>query len=59
MSGFAAMYGFADCFELDVVKGNGAGGLALLIVAAAIFIVALSSVMEKVMQKESFLQMAG
>jgi len=51
MSGFAAMYGFADCFELEVVKENGAGGLALLIVASSIFIVVLSSLVEKVMQK--------
>jgi len=53
MSGFAAMYGFADCLEMEFVDGLGtsATSIVLLIVAASIFIVALSSIMERVMER--------
>lgn len=51
MTGFAAMYGFADCREVEMFEELDTTGIILLIVGAALLILTLSFVMDKVMKK--------
>lgn len=51
ITGFAAMYGFADAREVEFFEQFGAPGLILLIVVAALVIGVLSFITDFVMQK--------
>jgi hypothetical protein len=51
ISGFAAMYGFADCQEVEMFEKLDAQGLIMLIVGAAVVICGLAFIMDKVMMK--------
>lgn len=51
ITGFAAMYGFADCQESHIVEERGALGIIVLIIVAATIIMGLSALMDKVMLK--------
>jgi len=49
ITGFAAMYGFADCHEVEMFEALDATGCVLLIVSAAAIICTLAIGMDKVM----------
>lgn len=49
--GFAAMYGFADCQEVEMFEALEAKGFVLLIVSSASIISILTYAMDKVMEK--------
>jgi cation transport ATPase len=53
ITGFAAMYGFADAQEIEHIEHLGLTGVVLLIVVASALILSLSQITDKVMKRMS------